>query len=111
SSTRTTRRTLSLRFSKRRFHLRKELILPCNIAAQGASRRQKWHAHSCCLQCQRHREVGHVDNLHAALFHRSPEVISRAHHHVSHPGGNHSFDTSSGNQLIEQNVGYRSNQC
>ena len=97
-------------FSKWRVDLGEKRVIASYIATERGSRRQKWHAHGRSLQRQRHREVGQVHDFQSALFDLPAEIVSRAHHHIAHPGRDDLLRASRRDQLIEENVRDRPDQ-
>src|SRR5579864_8355796 len=101
------------RFFRRKWrkYLIEEMIAFDRVRTQRASCRQERHAHCASLQSESQREVRHVENLQPVLLDSASEVVCGAHHDVANPGGNHFFNISGADKLIEKNVGDRPDQC
>src|SRR5207247_384486 len=96
----------------------KEMIPFYNIAAHSSAGRQEWDIQSAGLKRQGQRKIGHVEYFEllagragVLLLGSAPEVVSRAHHHVAHPGCHNLFYASGADELVKKNVGNGTDQA
>src|SRR5437773_2547006 len=88
-----------------------------NVAAHSSASGQKWDIQSAGLKRQGQREIGHIEDLElltgragVLLLGSAPEVVSRSHHHVAHPGRHNISYASGADELVKKDVGNGANQ-